>query len=111
MISWVATFIAIIAGMLFFAAIVALVLVYKAKKFAREVGINKDDVREVIGSMKEIESTPKTISGMTNLMVPKIVADFPEFDKAVFDDLLQWKFQSGEYDKCTITIPLTFWED
>ena len=37
--------------------------------------------------------------------------DFPEFDKAVFDDLLQWKFQSGEYDKCTITIPLTFWED
>jgi len=81
MTSWVVTFIAIIAGMLFFAAIVAIVLVYKAKKFAREVGINKEDVREVIGCMNQIESTPKTISGMTNLMLPKIVADFPEFDK------------------------------
>ena len=37
--------------------------------------------------------------------------DYPEFDKAVLDDLLQWKFQSGEFDKCTVTIPLTFSED
>lgn len=37
--------------------------------------------------------------------------DYPEFDNAVLDDLLQWKFQSGEFDKCTVTIPLTFSED
>lgn len=37
--------------------------------------------------------------------------DYPEFEKAILDDLLQWKFQSGEFDKCTVTIPLTFSED
>ena len=81
MMSWGITFVAIIAGMLFFAAIVALVLVYKAKKFAKDVGLKKEDVSQIIGSINDVESTPKTISGMTNLMLPKIVADFPEFDK------------------------------
>jgi len=81
MMSWGFTFVAIIAGMLFFAAIVALVLVYKAKKFAKDVGLKKEDVSQIIGSINDVESTPKTISGMTNLMLPKIVADFPEFDK------------------------------
>lgn len=37
--------------------------------------------------------------------------DYPEFEKAIVDDLMQWKYDSGNYVDCTFTIPLTFWED
>jgi len=37
--------------------------------------------------------------------------DYPEFEKAISDDLLQWKYDSGDYVDCTFTIPLTFSED
>jgi protein TonB len=37
--------------------------------------------------------------------------DYPEFEKAIVDDLMQWKYDSGNYLNCTFTIPLTFWED
>ena len=43
--------------------------------------------------------------------IVKSSTDYPEFDKAILDDLLQWKFESGEFDKCTVTVPLTFSED
>ena len=34
----------------------------------------------------------------------------PEFEQAVLEDILQWKFTSGNYDKSKVTIPLTFVE-
>ena len=34
----------------------------------------------------------------------------PEFEQAVLDDILQWKFASGNYDISNVTIPLTFVE-
>ncbi|PWJ35431.1 TonB family protein [Fibrobacter succinogenes] len=36
--------------------------------------------------------------------------NFPEFEKAVLDDILQWKFDAGDYSNCTVTIPFTFSE-
>ena len=37
--------------------------------------------------------------------------NFPEFEKAVLNDILQWKFDAGDYENCTVTIPFTFTDD
>lgn len=37
--------------------------------------------------------------------------NFPEFEKAVLNDILQWKFDAGDYKNCTVTIPFTFADD
>ena len=36
--------------------------------------------------------------------------DYPEFEKVVLADVLQWKYPGGDYTKCTITVPLIFSE-
>lgn len=50
------------------------------------------------GDVKEVEIVSAT-------------TDYPEFEKAITDDLKQWKYDSGNYGDCTFTIPLTFSED
>ena len=42
--------------------------------------------------------------------VVSATTDYPEFEQAVAADLLQWKYPGGDYEKCTITVPLTFSE-
>ncbi len=37
--------------------------------------------------------------------------NFPEFEKAVLNDILQWEFDAGDYTNCTVTIPFTFVDD
>ena len=37
--------------------------------------------------------------------------NFPEFEKAVLNDILRWKFDAGDYTNCTVTIPFTFTDD
>lgn len=37
--------------------------------------------------------------------------DYPEFEKAISDDLRQWKYDSGDFYKCTFKIPLKFWDE
>ena len=37
--------------------------------------------------------------------------DYPEFEKAIVDDLMQWKYDSGDYLQCIFTVPLTFSDD
>ena len=37
--------------------------------------------------------------------------NFPEFEKAVLNDILRWKFDAGNYTNCTVTIPFTFTDD
>ena len=38
-------------------------------------------------------------------------ANYPEFEKAISDDLMKWKYDSGDYLQCIFTVPLTFSED
>ena len=42
--------------------------------------------------------------------VVSATTDYPEFEKVVAEDLLQWKYPAGDYEKCTITVPLIFSE-
>ena len=37
--------------------------------------------------------------------------NFPEFEKAVLNDILQWEFDAGDYTNFTVTIPFTFADD
>ena len=37
--------------------------------------------------------------------------EYPEFEKAVLEDIKQWKFDSAAYGKTTVTVPFTFSED
>ncbi len=53
---------------------------HKAKEFSRTI-FGTEDLSDGIRQMKrEYASTPKSISGMTNLLLPKIVSDFPDFE-------------------------------
>jgi hypothetical protein len=52
----------------------------KAKNFSREV-FGTDDLKRVANDMQEAySSTPKSVSAMTSLLLPKITADFPDFN-------------------------------
>ena len=53
---------------------------HKAKEFSRTI-FGTEDLSDGIRQMKrEYASTPKSVSGMTNLLLPKIVSDFPDFE-------------------------------
>lgn len=52
----------------------------KARKFSREL-FGTDDLGEISSSLQqEASNTPKSVSGMTRLLLPAISKDFPEFD-------------------------------
>lgn len=53
---------------------------HKAKEFSRTI-FGTEDLSDGIRQMKrEYASTPKSVSGMTSLLLPKIVSDFPDFE-------------------------------
>lgn len=57
---------------------------YKVKRFSKEY-FGTDDLSEVNLSLIEKEAnTPKSVSGMTSVVLPKITKDFPEFH---FDEM------------------------
>jgi len=53
---------------------------HKAKEFSRAV-FGTEDLSAGIRQMKqEYATTPKSVSAMTSLLLPKIVSDFPDFE-------------------------------
>lgn len=77
-------YVAIILLLLFLAVIVLAVLGAwylrrKARKFSAEL-FGTPDIADAARKMKaEYASTPKSVSAMTSLLLPKITADFPDF--------------------------------
>ncbi|MBU5428736.1 zinc ribbon domain-containing protein [Kineothrix sp. MSJ-39] len=59
------------------------ILIFLAKKKAKEVTrdlFGTDDIRKAAQQMKqEYATTPKSVNAMTSLLLPRIVADFPDF--------------------------------
>ena len=52
----------------------------KIESFSR-MAFGTSDIRKGVEQMElEYATTPKSVSGMTNLYLPKIAADFPEFE-------------------------------
>ncbi len=45
-----------------------------------------------------------------NAKIIEATTEYPEFEKAILDDIKQWKFEGGEYGRTTVTVPFTFSE-
>ena len=46
-----------------------------------------------------------------NAEIVEATTEYPEFEKAILEDIKQWKFQDGYSGKTTVTVPFTFSED
>lgn len=72
-----------IIGIIIFFSIIALILYHKVKKTTKELGFN--DLKEFKDLIKQSEYENryehKNVSGMTSLMIPKIINDFPNFSE------------------------------
>ena len=45
-----------------------------------------------------------------NAEIVEATTEYPEFEKAILEDIKQWKFQDGYSGKTTVTVPFTFSE-
>lgn len=81
-------FLAIILGVIIFLTILFLIIKQKIKSILNKLGLNNFEhvMREIKrGEMLE-KTTPKHTPGMTKLLIPKIVKDFPNFsEKELFN--------------------------
>lgn len=72
-----------IIGIIIFFSIIALILYNKLKKASKELGFN--DFKQFKNLIKQSEYENryehKNVSGMTSLMIPKIINDFPNFNE------------------------------
>ena len=61
----------------------------KIKRFARE-NFGTDKLDEIIQNQEEMmENTPKSVSGMTSLYLPRLQADFPELNWVEFKSMAE----------------------
>lgn len=61
----------------------------KIKRFAR-VNFGTDNFRQIVETQEELEAnTPKSVSGMTSLYLPRLQKDFPELNWVEFRGLAE----------------------
>lgn len=77
MISFFVGFLGIICGLIVLVLIVYFFLVYKFNQLGFK-GLNLFKIKEEIEQNSNLN--PKQVSGMTNLLLPRIMNDFPDFD-------------------------------
>lgn len=59
--------------------VVALYLRARVRKFSKEIFGTEDITQSAKQMRQEYAATPKSVSAMTSLLLPKIVSDFPDF--------------------------------
>lgn len=78
-------FVGVILGVIIFLGIIALIIYGNLKSTFQKLGFkvnNLGDMADKINDIKREESTrAKSISGMTNLLLPTIRSDFPDFNE------------------------------
>lgn len=87
--------------------------VFKENTQTRLKGIYNDFLRKRPRFQGKIVVRITVISSgdVKTVEIVSATTDYPEFEKAISDDLMQWKYGSGDYVDCTFTIPLTFSDD
>lgn len=79
-------FLAIFLGVIVFLLIIAVIIYFKLKMSLSELGFG--DSKKIISMIKESEEEAKyrhkSVSGLTNILVPKIIRDFPNFNEIEF---------------------------
>ena len=80
-----AVFLGVVVGIILFFAIIIFIIWFKFKKAAKEHGLGDVKLGNIIdgaAKMKEESvNTPKTLSGMTSLIMPQIVKEFSDFNE------------------------------
>ena len=82
-------------------------LVYRVKQKAEELSrtlFGTSDITKAASQMKqEYATTPKSVSAMTSLLLPKIVADFPDFQyneiKQQLENHTEMLFANGQHER------------
>ncbi len=78
-------FLGVVIGIILFLGIIALIIWSKIKASARAVGINDVSIKNITRQMHQIKEEDSTrhrsASGMTELLLPNIIRDFPEFNE------------------------------
>lgn len=74
----------IIIGVILFLFIIAFIVYSKVKRFGRSIGYNNfNEIKDLIKKGEyDSKYNHKHVVGMTNLLVPKIVKDFPNFSES-----------------------------
>ena len=70
-------------GVILVILVIALVIYIKIKKILNEHGVKRirDIKRQADDAIIDISNTPKSVNGMTSLVEPQILSDFPDFNK------------------------------
>lgn len=76
----------IVAAVVLFVAIICLVIVQKIKSVSRTFFGTEDIRKGLEQTAREVSLTPRSVSGMTRLMEPQIMRDFPDFSWPEFRD-------------------------
>lgn len=81
----VAVFLGVVVGIVIAVGIAFLFIYAKIKMLARKHGINNVNINKMISEAERIQEeeshNPKSISGMTDILLPIIIKDFPEFNQ------------------------------
>lgn len=78
----------------------------KIKRFAKET-FGTDDLTEIIDTQEEVmENTPKSVSGMTSLYLPRLQADFPELNWVEFKSEAEKHLMNHLRNELKVTSPL-----
>ena len=73
----------VIIGVIIFLGIVALILYLKFMRFVNSIGISRSELKTMIEESEyEAKYRKKSISGMTSILMPRIIADFPNFSQS-----------------------------
>lgn len=74
----------IVLGVILFIAIIVLIGVFKFKNIANQITGRRMSVTNMIDEInrhnREYDNQSKSVSGMTNLILPRIAKDFPDFN-------------------------------
>lgn len=77
----------------------------KIKRFARQ-NFGTDDLQEIIQTQEEMmANTPKSVSGMTSLYLPRLQADFPELNWVQFKSIAQKHLKTYLREELKVTSP------
>lgn len=78
-------FLGIVVGIVVFLGIVFFIVWYKLKKAMHKAGLGNLKLNNIVSSMVDIKESEskrvRSISGMSKLLIPNIIKDFPEFNE------------------------------
>lgn len=77
----VVIFLGVVVGVILFLSVVGLLLWYNIKKKAKQLGLGNLNIHDLQKIKAEESERSRSVSGMTKLLLPNIIRDFPDFNE------------------------------